>query len=101
MKELTLEILEKALEDWKKPIKQCYKNNTGMGLCGYFYFQHKIDCYGFNKSNAPWVKYATLKKSIMGYHFNRLGNDKQGRLERVNAIKGMIKDLKAKQNGKQ
>ena len=96
MKELTLEILEKALKDWSKPISLCQENHTNLGLCLYFKVVHNIKCYGFNKLTAPWSKYATFGGWF--YHFNGIGEQAQGRLERIKAIKGMIKDLKAKQN---
>lgn len=96
MKELTLEILEKALKDWRRPIKQCRENSTSMGLCGYFYFQHEIDYYRCHKSETPWAKYTTSGDWV--YHFNGDGDTRKGRSERVKAIKGMIKDLEAKQN---
>lgn len=96
MKELTLEILEKALEDWRKPISMCQENHTNLGLCHYFNVVHNIKCYGFNRLTAPWYKYVAFY--VWLYHFNGIGEEKQGRYERIQAIKGMIKDLKEKQN---
>lgn len=98
MKELTLEILRKALRDWEAPYQSIKEScATYSGLCVYFKKEHNINF--FRTNNPPWAKYATRPIHLEGLHFNGFGFEEDGRLERVKAIKGMIKDFKEKQNG--
>lgn len=96
MKELTLEILEQALEDWSTVFPH---ENTDKGFCWYFSRNFDIDFYGiYIIDETPWAKYVTVINEESQYHFHGKGSTILGRAERVTAIKGMIRELKAKQN---
>ena len=100
MKELTRKILRQALKDGEAPYQGMLKSrSTHSGLCVYFKKEHDINF--FRTDNPPWAKYATRPIHLEGLHFEGFGFEIQGRRERVIAIKGMIQDLKEKQNGKQ
>jgi hypothetical protein len=91
-KQEILDAFIQAEKDWSEPIKRAQETDTHWGLCLYF---RRIG-FSWNELNfyleQRWLRYSTLK-SI--YHFNSLGNEPQGRAERLDAIRKVINDLKS------
>jgi hypothetical protein len=89
-KQKILKAFKQAEIDWSKPIIHCYKNDTDYGLCNYF----QMKGYSIKDTkiiSKYWQKYRTTGRD--SYHFYSRGREYQGRQERLEAIRKVIKDL--------
>ena len=96
-KQEILAAFEQAEKDWSLPIETAFEIETHLGLC--WYFVAELDLYedDIREFLMPlWLKYQTRMGSA--YNFNGYGDDKQGRAERLEAIKKVIIDLKNEMN---
>ena len=82
-----------AETDWSKPINECDECGTDKGLCKYFLLYQGIPKKDVTEFLMPlWVPYKTKKDDK--YHFCGYGTDPQGRAERLEVIRKIIKELR-------
>ena len=82
-----------AEKDWSEPIEQASENYTHWGLCAYFRIvQDMNDHIQYLHLKPLWIKYRNSFDEP--YHFTSLGDEPQGRAERLEVIRKVINDLK-------
>ncbi len=84
-----LALYKKALIDWEKLIKIDYMS---LGFCLYFSRVHKLWVYDDFKNILPILYNQRLIKTGM-HHYRYDGDHKQGRQQRVTALKNAIEIL--------
>lgn len=92
-KEKLIEIFEQAKKDWSKPFCSISNKLVKYGLC-YYFEQKKIDFITIQSKLRPlWINHSKQPLIDM-FDFAEIGAMKTGRLQRLNAIINVLKDLK-------
>lgn len=86
-----LNLYKEALKDWEKPYTK--GSYTNFGFCNYFKYNHNINlyCEMFEIVLPELYEERMIKYGCLHYKLD--GDTKQGRQERVQALKNAIKKL--------